>query len=330
MKRRDVIALLAGAAIMPPRIVTAQSPEKMRRVGMLYPLAKEDRLVAAVNVAFRAELSRLGWKEGDNLRIEERPMPPDPPRVHALVMELVGTLPDAIYVVGVLGLSYLHKATQTIPIVFVNVPDPVGQGYASSLARPSGNITGFTNLDVASVGKWLELIKEASPQVTRVFYMFNPDTAPYIRMFEQPFIAAARTLHLEIAQAPVRDTAEIEHVIGMLAGESGAGLVVALDIYNYIHHKLIVELALQAHVPTIYGWKEAPIDGGLMSYGSDNLDLVRRAASYIDRILRGARPGELPIQQPIKFELVINLKAAAAIGLSIPSSLLARADEVIE
>jgi ABC-type uncharacterized transport system substrate-binding protein len=330
MTRREILALLAGAAIMRPPVVIAQSGNRLRRVGVLYPFSKDDRGVAAADAGFRAELTRLGWKEGDNLRIEERWTMADSAHLRVLAMELVASAPDAIFVIGTLGASLLREVTRTIPIVFDNVPDPVGLGYVSSLARPGGNITGFTNVDYASAAKWVELIKEAVPRTTRVAYMFNPDTAPYTKLYEPSLTAAAQAFALELVQRPVHDTTEIERAVRTLASEPGGSLIVGGDVFTYSHRERIAELALQLHLPAIYIWKEGVTVGGLMSYGCDNVDLARRAASYVDRILRGASPSELPVQQPIKFELVINLKTAKALGITLPPSLIARADEVIE
>jgi putative tryptophan/tyrosine transport system substrate-binding protein len=330
VKRRQILALLAGAAIMRPPTLIAQSANRLRRVGVLYPFSKHDRGLAAIDAAFRAELARLGWKEGDNLRIEGRWEMADSARVRVLAMELVGLAPDAIFVIGGLGASLLREATRTIPIVFDNVADPVGQGLVSSFAHPGGNITGFTSVEFSMGGRWVQMIKEAAPNVTRVALVFNPDTAPYIKLFLPSMAAAAQTLALEFAQHPINDEAEIERSIGTLGGQPVSGLIVGLDIFTYSHRERIVAVAAQTHLPSVYNWREGPLAGGLMSYGADNVDLARRAASYVDHILKGASPSELPIQRPTKFELIINLKTARALGLTIPPSLLARADEVIE
>jgi putative tryptophan/tyrosine transport system substrate-binding protein len=330
MRRRNFVALLSLAAIVRPRVVTAQLPGRTRRIGLLYPSGKDDPSMVAADIAFKSELGRLGWKDGENLRIDERWTIPDANHLRVLATELVDLGPDAIFVIGALGTKMLREATRTVPIVFDNVADPVEQGLVSTFARPGSNVTGFTNVDFSMGSKWVEMIKVVSPQVSRVALIFNPDTAPYVRYFEPSLSAAARELALDIAQEPVHNAAEIDGVIRALSAESGASLIVSGDTFTYRHRERIAELALQAHLPTVYLWKEGAVSGGLMSYGCDNVDLVRRAASYVDRILMGASPRDLPVQQPTKFELVINLRTARALGLTIPRSLLARADEVIE
>jgi putative ABC transport system substrate-binding protein len=275
-------------------------------------------------------LQQLGWADGRNVRIDYRWANGDIDRMRAFAKELVELRPDVILSNTTPATAALQRETRTIPIVFVIVSDPVGAGLVASLPRPGGNITGFINIEASLGGKWLELLKEIAPAVRRVAIMFNPDTAPGGgSYFQGPFEAAAKSLAVEPMTAPVRSDAEIESVITSLGREQG-GLVVMTDGYMTVHRGRIISAAAQGSVPAIYAESFSPKDGGLLSYGANYLDIFRHAVTYVDRILRGTTPGDLPVQVPSLFELVINLRTAKALSLQIPPTLLARADEVIE
>jgi len=329
MRRRDFIATLTGAAVAAPRLALAQA-EQTRRIAILWSGSSDDRQDMAILAANLAELERLGWREGANLRVDRRPSAADPATFREIAAELVRLAPDVIETGGGLPTTIMHEATQRIPIVFWALADPVELGLASSLAHPGGNVTGLILFESGIGGKWIQLLKDVVPRLRRAGYMFNPDTVPLLDSISSSMRSAAGSLGVEPAPTPVRDDGEIERAITALAHESGPGLIVLGDPFTYVHRARIATLAAEQRLPAIYPWKGAVELGGMMSYGPDFVDMVRRAASLVDRILRGANPGELPIQEPTRYDLTINLKAAAAIGLSIPSSLLARADEVIE
>jgi putative tryptophan/tyrosine transport system substrate-binding protein len=273
----------------------------------------------------RAGLHEFGWTEGRNIQIDYRFAAGDPERVRPSAMELVGLAPDVILANGRAILSALRRETGSIPIVFVLVPDPVGDGFVVSLARPGGNLTGITNFEFAMGGKWVELLKEMAPHLSQVALVFNPETAPYARYFLQSVALGA-----EATLEPVRNNPEIERTFDMFAGKSNVGVIIVPDLFTSGHCELIVAQAARHRLPTIYPFRFFVANGGLLSYGVDTPDLFRRSASYVDRILKGEKPADLPVQAPTKFELVINLKTAKALGLEVPPSLLARADEVIE
>jgi putative ABC transport system substrate-binding protein len=328
VRRRELITLLGGAAVVWPRMVRAQQAERTRCIGALIPLAESDTEGQTRLAAFRDGLLKLGWTEGRNLRIEHR-WATDPDRLRAHAAELVGLTPDVIFAGSSSALAPLHQATRTIPIVFASVPDPVGQGFVASLARPGGNITGFATYEQAIAVKWLELLKEIAPSVVRVIVVYdpaNPSSAGYVREIE----SRAPSFAVQVSVTPVRDADEIEHAVTAFASEPNGGLIVLASPVTATHRKLIISLAAQHRLPAAHPFRYFPLSGGLASYGVDTIDLHRRAAGYVDRILRGERPGELPVQQADKFELVINLKTAKALGIDVPVSLLARTDEVIE
>ena len=280
--------------------------------------------------ALKQGLQELGWTDGRNIQIETRFGGGDAGRIRAHAAELVALAPDVLVGHATPGTRALRQATSSIPIVMVAVNDPVEQGFVSSLAHPGGNITGFSFIDFQMVGKWLEMLKEAAPGVSRAVLMFNPDTAPYYYLYLHSFEAEPRSIAVEVTAAPVRNTAEIEEAIAKLGREPGGGLIVAPDAFTIVHQHLFIRLAQQHRVPAVYFLRTSVAQGALMSYGPDPYDNFRRSASYVDRILKGAKPADLPIQQPTKFELAINLKTAKTLGLEIPAALLARADEVIE
>jgi putative ABC transport system substrate-binding protein len=329
MKRRDIITLLVGAAAW-PLAARAQQPGGMRRIGFLQGLAESDPEAQARSVAFRQELEALGWTEGRNIRIDYRFARGNAARAQAYAAELVGSAPDLIVAHSSPVVAALKQATSTIPIVIAVVNDPVGQGFVASLARPGGNITGFAFVEFTLVGKWLELLKEMTPGVRRVALIFNPQTAPYYATYLREFGAVPATLAVELAAAPVRDEAEVEAVITAIAREPAGGLIAAADPFTRAHRALIMRLAQRDRLPAVYAFRQFVAEGGLMSYGPDTVDIVRRSASYVDRILKGATPADLPIQRPTKFELAINLKTAKTLGLTVPETLLVAANEVIE
>jgi putative tryptophan/tyrosine transport system substrate-binding protein len=328
MRRREFIAGL-GSAVAWPLAARGQQSDRVRRIAFLHALAENDPAARARVAVLRQALTQLGWTER-NVQIEHRFAAGDFAKIDAYAVELVGSTPDVIIANSTPALAALKQATSTIPIVFSVVNDPAGQGFVASLARPGGNITGFSYVDFPLLGKWLELLKEIAPSVKRITLMFNPQTAPYYPVFLRDFGAAAATLGGELSATPVRDEAEVETAMSRFAREAGGGLIAATDLFLNARRALIIALAEQHRLPVIYGFQYAVREAGLISYSPDALDIVRRSASYVDRVLRGERPGELPVQAPIKFELVINLKTAKVLDLTVPPTLLALADEVIE
>jgi ABC-type uncharacterized transport system substrate-binding protein len=329
MKRRTFIALLAGAAAAWPLAARAQQTERVRRIGVLMGMADDQEGQARVT-ALKQGLQELGWTDGRTIQIETRFGGGDVGRIRAHAAELVALAPDVLVGQTTPVIRVLRQATSSIPIVAAAVNDPVEQGFVSSLAHPGGNITGFLFIDFQMVGKWLEMLKEAAPGVSRAVLMFNPDTVPYYYIYLHSFEAVPRSIAVEVVAAPVRDTAEIEGAIVKLGREPGSGLIVPPDAFTLAHLPLLIRLAQQHRVPSVYYLRTSVAQGALMSYGPDVYDMFRRSASYVDRILKGAKPADLPIQQPTKFELAINLKTAKTLGLQIPDKLLALADEVIE
>jgi putative ABC transport system substrate-binding protein len=303
----------------------------MRRVGVLMGFDERDTDANAQLSSFPKELPGLGWTDGRNLRMEVRWAAGNIERAQTFAKELVDSHPDVILAHTTPVTAALQRETRTIPIVFVTVSDPVGAGFIAGLGRPGGNITGFINLDPAMGGKWLELLTETAPGLKRVAAMFNPDTAPYVGSYYLPaFEAAARLLRVTPITAPVHNDAEIEAVIASLGHDPGGGLVVPPDSFTNVHRAPIILLAAQNNLPAIFVVRSSVRDGGLLSYGADEADLFRQAAFYVDRILKGEKPAELPVQVPTKFAMAINLKTAKTLGLTIPESFLLRADEIIE
>ena len=330
MKRREFIALVGGAASW-PLAARAQQPERMRRIGVLMGYAESDSDAQARVAAFRDGLQKLGWAEGRNIRINTRwPIPADLESMQRFATELVALQPDAILSHITPTTAALLQQTRTIPIVFATVADPLGSGFVASFSRPGGNVTGFTSIEPTMAGKWLELLKEIAPRVARVAFLFNPVTAPYAEYFLNPLKAAALSFGVEAIAAPVRDTSELESIVAAQARELNSGLIVTPDSFTHVHRAEITSLAARYRLPAVYPFRQYSHIGGLLSYGNDEHDNFRRAALYVDRILRGARPSELPVQAPVKFELVMNMKTARELGLTVPPTLLATADEVIE
>ncbi len=303
----------------------------MRRIGALMGYAESDRVGQAWRAAFREGLQKLGWAEGRNVRIDTRwATASDAEARQRFAKELVALQPDLVLSNNTPTTAAMLQQTRTIPIVFATVSDPVGSGFVTSFPRPGGNVTGFTNIEPTMPGKWLGLLKEIAPRVARVAFLFNPTTAPYAEYYLTHFKAAAASFAMEAIAAPVRNASELESAIAAQARAPNGGLVVLTDSFMTVHRVEITSLAARHRLPAVYPYRFFAEDGGLLSYGSDQIDNFRRAASYADRILNGAKPGELPVQAPVKFELVINLKTAKALGLDVPLLLQQRADEVIE
>ena len=330
MRRREFITLVGGASAW-PLAARAQQRERMRRVGVLMGWSESDPQFRSWIDTFVEGLAQLGWADGRNVQINVRWASGDVVRMRTFAKELVELQPDVILGGTTPVTAALQRETRTIPIVFVVVADPVGAGFVAGLPHPGGNITGFLNAEAAIGGKWLEMLKEIAPHVTRVAIMFNPDTAPLGgAYFLDSFEAAARSLAVEPITARVRSNAEIEAVIASLEGTQG-GLVIMTDSFMGVHRGTVISLATRTKVPVIGA--DLPSfarEGGLLSYGANLRDIFRRAAPYVDRILHGANPGDLPVQAPVKYEMAINLKTAKALGIEVPPTLLARADEVIE
>ncbi len=329
MKRRAFITLLGGAAASLPRAAHAQQADRTRRIGVLMNLAADDPETRRRLAAFLQGLQELGWSEGRNLRIDHRWGVGDPDRHRANAAELVALAPDVILAHGGPIMTPLLRATRTVPIVFVNVTDPVGAGFVASLARPGGNATGFMTAEYSISGKWLELLKQIAPQVTRAAVIRDPDQVSGGGQLGA-MQSVAPSLRMELSPIDVRDTAEIERAITAFARQPNGGLIVTAAALAGIHRKRIITLAARHRLPAVYPLRFFVTDGGLISYGSDTVDQYRRAAGYVDRILKGEKPADLPVQAPTKYDLVINLKSAKALGLDLPASVLARADEVIE
>jgi len=330
MNRRAFIMLLGGAAAAWPLAGRAQQPERMRHIGVLIGVADDAETKSWV-AAFRKRLDELGWKVGSNLQIEERWTAGDPEQNRVFASELLAMKPDAIFAFSSVAVAALRQESHTVPIVFTAISDPVGSGFVESLARPGGNATGFTNFVPTMAAKWLEVLKEIAPQVQRAVLLFNPQTAPYVaQYYQRPFEAAAPSFGVQATAAVVHRTGEIEAAIADMVREPGGGLVVPPDNFSYVHRELIFALAARHRLPAVYPFRFMAREGGLISYGVDLGETFPRAAEYIDRILKGTKPADLPVQAPTKFELAINVKTARALGLDVSPTLLARADEVIE
>jgi putative tryptophan/tyrosine transport system substrate-binding protein len=329
-KRREFIPLIGGAMAAWPLAALAQQAGSVRRIGVLIGFAETDAAVQSWLAAFRGALAKLGWTEGSNLRIELRWAGYNPDRMKTFAKELVDLRPDAILSVTTPVTGALVRETQTIPIVIATVADPISSGFVTNLGRPGGNVTGFALYEPSMGGKWLELLKRIAPGVTRVALLFNPTTSVPIKFYMASIQAAASSYAVQTSTAPVHAEDEIEGVIGALAGNSDAGLIAMPDLFNTINRDLIIAVAARYRVPAIYFFRSFADSGGLISYGPDFAEQYPQAAEYVDRILKGQKPGELPIQMPIKVPLVINLKTANALGLNVPLGLLNAADEVIE
>jgi ABC-type uncharacterized transport system substrate-binding protein len=327
MRRREFIALLAGAATW-PLTARAQQPERVRRIGVLMSFAEADPEGQARLAAFLTTFRDLGWLDGRNSRIEIRWFAGDAERLHRYTKELVAFTPDVIVAMSNPTLDVVRQQTHTIPIVFVQVSDPVGSGFAASMARPGGTMTGFANFEGSMGGKWIELLKEVAPSVSRAAVLMH-ETAAHVA-FWRAAQSAAQSFSVRLTAVEVHDRGELEHAVTTFAGQADGGLIVLPSPINNRLRDSIVELAARYRLPAIYPFRFFAQAGGLLSYGIDQIDQWRGAARYVDRILRGEKPPDLPVQAPTKFELAINLKTAKALGLDVPPTLLARADEVIE
>jgi putative ABC transport system substrate-binding protein len=328
MRRREFIAGLGSAAAWPV-VARAQQGDRVRRIGVLMGFDENDLEGKRRLAAFTQALADLGWTDGRNLRMDIRWGGADINRMRSLTQELVGLQPDIILATSTPATTAVQRQTRTIPIVFTAVSDPVASGIAARLDRPGGNITGFAYFEASLGGKWLELLSEIAPGLKRAGIMFSLDTAG-ASAYVPPLETAARSLKIAPIIAPVHSNVEIETAIAALGREPGGGLVVMPDVFTIAHRAWIISAAARNNVPAIYALSEFARDGGLLSYGANPVDIYRRAATYVDRILRGEKPGDLPVQLPTKFEMVVNLKTAKTLGLTVPQSILLSADEVIE
>jgi ABC-type uncharacterized transport system substrate-binding protein len=327
VRRRDLLALAAGAGIR-PLAAFAQQPDRVRHIAVVAPKQPE---TAARTAAFEAALRSLGWNTGKNLTIDYRLAQAGREGYRAAAQQIVTLGPELVVVQSTPATREMLALSHTLPIVFVHVSDPIGSGFVKSFAEPGGNVTGFTDIEASLGSKWLQLLKEAAPAVNRAALLFNPETAPDRgEFFLGPFMAAGASLGVKTMPVPVHDVPEIEAALTALGTEPGGGLAVQAESFMGSHSSEIVALAARFRVPAVYPNPSYAAKGGLIAYGIDSPDLFRRTAAYVDKILKGAKPADLPVQQPTKFALVINLKTAKALGLTFPQSLLARADEVIE
>jgi putative ABC transport system substrate-binding protein len=328
MRRREFITLLGGSVVW-PLMARAQQSGRVRSIGVLWGLAENDEAYQSYLSAFKQRVQELGWIDGRNVRIDYRFTGGDSERIRIAAEELVALAPDVIFVTTNPAVSALLQRTKTIPIVFTLVSDSVGSGFVASLAHPGGNISGFHNYEPELAGKWLEVLNEIAPKVRRVAFVLVPQIAAHAN-FLHVIEATSIPLGVTVMAAGVRDVGEIEYTIKAFAQEPNGGLIVAPSPITTFQRELIITLAARLNLPAIYPFRHFPKSGGLVSYGIDQIEQARGGASYVDRILRGANPGELPVQLPTKYELVVNLKTAKTLGLTVPPTLLARADEVIE
>jgi putative ABC transport system substrate-binding protein len=328
MRRREFIVVL-GAAVAWPLAAHAQQPEQMRRIGVLMNAAADDPEDQAEVAAFQQVLQQLGWSDGRNVRFDIRWSENDVDRDRRYAAELAALMPDVVLASGTLSVAAFQHITRTLPMVFVRVSDPVGAGFVDSLARPGGNTTGFMLFEYSSSGKWLELLKQIAPTVTRAAILRDPANPAGIAQFGA-IQAAAQSLGVEVSPISVRDAGEIERAVTAFARSANGGLIVTPSAGTSVHQDLIIALAARHRLPAVYAFRSNVTGGGLISYGVDHVDQFRRAATYVDRILKGEKPADLPVQAPTKYELIVNLKTAKALGLAIPPSVLARTDEVIE
>ena len=328
MQRRDFLGVL-GAAVASPLVARAQQPEQMRRIGVLMTLAKGDPAEQSRYATFLQELQQLGWTESRNVRIDTRWSAGNATDIRKYAAELVALAPDVIVTAGAAGLGAMLQATRTVPIVFAIVPDPVGAGFVDSLSRPGGNATGFLMFEYSLCGKWLELLKQIAPNVTRAAVLRDPGITAGIGQFAV-IQSVAPSVGVDVSPVNISNAAEIERSIAAFARTADGGLILTASALSAVHRNLIIALAARYKLPAVYQERTYAAGGGLVSYGPIFLDQYRRAASYVDRILKGEKPADLPVQAPTKYELVINLKTAKALGLTVPPTVLARADEVIE
>jgi putative ABC transport system substrate-binding protein len=326
MRRREFISLIGGAAVAWPFAVCAQQPDGIRRIGVLMGIGDTDPEAHPRVAALQGGLKDLGWTEGHNIHLDYRWTAGNLDRTARFAKEIVDLKPDVIVVHSTPAVEALRQLTSITPMV---IADPIGSGFVVSLAHPGGNLTGFMNVDAPMAGKWVEIIKEVAPKVRQIALVYNPRTSPY-QSYLKSFDETARVSGVQAIPTPVLDAAELERSITALGQQPDAGLFVVPDVFVQVHRELIIRLAEQFRLPAIYPYRFFPESGGLMSYGIDTVAVFRQAASYVDRILKGTAPTDLPVQAPTTFQLIINLKAAKAIGLTIPASFLVRADQVIE
>ena len=326
--RRELLVALGGAAAW-PFAARAQQPDGMRRIGVLMGLAEDDQATRARLAAFRQGLEKRGWSEGRNVRIDYR-FAPASAQVQVLAKELVALQPDVILANSTPGTAALQRESRTIPIVFAIVADPIGSGFVASLPRPGGNITGVMLYEASVIGKWLAMLKEIAPNLARAAFVANPKTATFYDYYLQAAEAAAPSVGIEPVPTLVENATDIERAIGSFASTPNGGLALIPDVSATVHRDLVIALAARHRLPAVYYSRMFAAAGGLMSYGNDLVDMFRQAASYVDRILRGDKPADLPVQAATKFETIINLKTARALGLTVPPGLLVAADEVIE
>ena len=329
MRRREFITSFASAAIAWTLAARAQQPERIRRIGVLMGIAETDPESQLRITAFRAALRLLGWVEGRNVQMEYRWSGGDSKLAKTSAKELVNLAPDVILCHSTPALEALRRETNTIPIVFTLVSDPVGGGFVASLAQPGGNITGFTTFDFSMGAKWVEILKELAPRVSRAAFVFSPESAPFAAQYMRAGEGVAASFGVKPVALAARDLADLERNVAAFAAEPNGGLIILPDAFTAIHRTPIIDLAARHRVPAMYPFRYFSALGGLASYGIDPIEVFARSASYVDRILKGAKPGDLPVQLPIRFELVINLKTARTLGLEVPSALLTRADEVM-
>jgi putative ABC transport system substrate-binding protein len=327
MRRRDFIVVL-GSAVMAPAVASAQGG--MRRIAGLLQFQEDNPGTRVWLTAFRDELQKLGWSEGRNLRFDYRFAGMDEAAMKKFAQEIVASKPDVILSSSSLTTRILKAETSTIPVIFLNIVDPVGQNLVASLSRPGGNITGFVNLEPSVSGKYVELLKEIAPQITRIAIFYNPTTAPYYDIYLQPFTAAAAALHIEAIATPVHNLAELDSVLAVQAQRPNTGLIAMPDGFNTSNAKEVATLMVRHKLPNVASALASARLGGLLSYGNDITDNYRRAAPYADRILKGEKPGDLPVQFPVKFQMIVNLKTAKILGIDVPLFFQQRADEVIE
>jgi putative tryptophan/tyrosine transport system substrate-binding protein len=331
MRRREFIALLGATPLtMRSKIVLAETTGRMSEVAVLMVGNADDAESTAMVSAVEQGMRAAGWTKDVNVHFDYRWAGTDPQHSASAAAEVAASKPDVVVAIGSPVVIAMQRVTTTIPIVFAVVSDPVGQGFVPNLAHPGGNITGFSNLEPGIGGKWLELLKEIAPAVNKVAVMFNPATSPYNELFERSVEDGAGTFGVQVSRAPVHDDAEITAVFERLAGQSDVGLLVPSDAFTYFRSAMIVTLAAKHRLPAIYPFRRFVDEGGLVSYGVDTFEQMRAAASYVDRILKGAKPADLPVQLPTKYTFIINMKTAKALGLNVSSGLLATADDVIE
>jgi putative tryptophan/tyrosine transport system substrate-binding protein len=328
MRRRDFVKAIASSSVAWPLAARAQQGESIRRVAMLLPYREGDAEGQTFVAAFQQRLQDLGWTEGRNIRFDIRWAGADPDKARIFTRELIGMTPDVIVPSSNLVTTIVQQETRTIPIVFVLVGDPVGSGYVASMAQPGGNVTGLAVLENAIAGKWVETLNEIAPQVSRIGFILHPETSGNVGLLR--VAEAAAPSGVKLVPLGVHNTAEIEHAVTAFAAEPNSGLIVAPHAITFANRDILVELAARYHLPAVYAFRNFATSGGLISYGTNPIMIWREGASYIDRILKGAKPAELPAQFPTKYELVINLKTAKTLGLTVPPLMLGRADDIIE